>query len=55
MLTNSIHSTIDFEKSREEGRIVLREGVSQELDELKVTYASLDDFLVCTNAAIIIS
>jgi DNA mismatch repair protein MSH5 len=46
VLANLIDSTIDFEKSREEGRLVIKEGVNEELDELKMTYSELDNFLV---------
>lgn len=45
MLANSIDSTIDFEKSREEGRLIVKGGINEELDELKITYSELDNFL----------
>jgi DNA mismatch repair ATPase MutS len=46
MLANLIDSTIEFEKSREENRLVIKEGINEELDELKMTYSELDNFLV---------
>jgi DNA mismatch repair protein MSH5 len=36
---------IDFEVSKQEGRVVIKDGVDRTLDDLKRVYAGLDDFL----------
>jgi len=41
----AINSMIDFDESEAEDRFVVKPNVSQELDELKSTFAGLDDFL----------
>jgi DNA mismatch repair protein MSH5 len=48
-LTNLIANIINFDESKETGKIVILYGVSSELDELKRTYEGLGDFL--TNVA----
>jgi DNA mismatch repair protein MSH5 len=43
----SINSVVDFDESEAEDRVVVKPNVDPELDELKRTFAGLDDFLVC--------
>ena len=44
-----INNVIDFEQSAQEERLVVKEGVDDELDELKRKYCGLDDFLASWN------
>jgi hypothetical protein len=41
-----IGATVDFDQSLLDGRVVVRHGVHQDLDELKNFFNALDDFLV---------
>ena len=41
---------IDFFESKREKRVIPQQGICEELDELKMTYDGLNDFLVCTSA-----
>lgn len=45
MIAQAINSTIDFDKSKEESRLVIREGIDPDLDELRQVYDSLDNVL----------
>jgi DNA mismatch repair protein MSH5 len=40
-----ISETIDLESSAEQGRTVIKPGIDEELDQMKLTLDSLDDFL----------
>eukprot|EP00736_Rhodelphis_marinus_P000924 Rmarinus@m.28723 len=44
-LLERIHATIHFEQSRENKRLVVHEGVDEDLDNLKAHYEGLPDFL----------
>ena len=41
-----INSVVDFDRSKEEKRIVPKGDVNEELDELRQVYDNLDSFLV---------
>ena len=42
----SINSVVDFDESDAENRVVVKPNVDPQLDEMKRTFAGLDDFLV---------
>lgn len=42
---NWIDAVVDFEESAVSGRMVVAEGFSEEIDEMKRSYSALDDFL----------
>ena len=47
----SINSVVDFDESEAENRVVVKPNVDPELDDLKRTFAGLDDFLVSSALA----
>lgn len=46
-IVQMISQLIDFDESKQALRLVIKPGVSSDLDELKHTYEGLGDFLVC--------
>ncbi|KAG2200478.1 hypothetical protein INT47_011458 [Mucor saturninus] len=49
---SDINSIIDFETSKQEGRIIVKENVNNELDVLRKKYNALDDYLLQVSQSI---
>ena len=45
-VVETIASVVDFEESKFQGRLCIKQGINDELDELRTNYENLDDILV---------